>query len=166
MHLGELALFLKLGFSSVKWRVTPLLMGPPSLRCRQANFRVEFRNCGPLTSWMSPTSPCLLFFFFCIFDTAGPFCSSGTTWPITQGGPAGPGLPLLCARASPPRAKAASKGGCAGRAPEHRRLGGVKRGARRGLGHGRGSAFLKGGTFFFLKQSDLENGDFSWDEMS
>ena len=57
----------------------------------------------------------LFFFFFYIFDTAGPFCSSSTTWPITQGGPTGPGLPLLCARASPPRAKAASNGGCAGR---------------------------------------------------
>ena len=55
------------------------------------------------------------FFRFYIFDTAGPFCSSSTTWPITQGGPTGPGLPLLCARASPPRAKAASNGGCADR---------------------------------------------------
>uniref|UniRef100_A0AC11AZJ9 Phosphoinositide-3-kinase regulatory subunit 2 n=1 Tax=Ovis aries TaxID=9940 RepID=A0AC11AZJ9_SHEEP len=48
-------------------------------------------------------------------EPAGPFCSSSTTWPITQGGPTGPGLPLLCARASPPRAKAASNGGCADR---------------------------------------------------
>ena len=90
-----------------------------------------------------------LFFFFCIFDTAGPFCSSSTTWPITQVGPTGPGLPLLCARASPPRAKAASNGGCAGRERLHTKGWVGRNGARRGWDREGASIFKRGDFFFF-----------------
>lgn len=104
-----------------------------------------------------PPLVCSFFFFFCIFDTAGPFCSSSTTWPITQGGPTGPGLPLLCARASPPRAKAASNGGCADRERLNTK-GWVERnvGPAGGWDREGGQHFLKGGD---IKKNDLENGE-------
>lgn len=151
MHLGELALFLKLGFSSIKWGVTPILMGPPSLRCRQADFRVEFWNCGPLTSWMSPTSPCLLF-FFAFLTQLGLSAVQAPPGPSLREAPQA----LACPCCVPGRPRQGPKLHQMVAVPAEsactQKVGWGEMGPG-GAGTGRGPAFLKGGTFFFFKKT-------------
>lgn len=101
-------------------------------------------------------SPCSFTFFILggFFTVAGPFSSLRHHLAHHSGRPTGPCLPLLCARASLPRARTASNGVGAGRAAENRAPweAPFPGGWRGGI-----SAFLKQGEITFSRQNVLES---------